>query len=272
LAAVPGITSADKPIGNNQTPNNVTFGRIGLGYLYTDFIPQVTYTTPSFKGLQFAASVMQPFDDPLAPSATGVVLNGHTGPAFQAKLAYTVPTHGRVKAKVWSNMMTQSETDATGAFFSQNDGPRVWGVDYGAKIDFHGLSLVGYGYNGWGLGTTALLFDGIGIDSDGNVDTRESQGWYGQLTYTAHRHTFGFSYGQSNLSLAGGDAAFLVDVVGNPIAAGVIRNNTAYVAQYRYAATKWDNLVAEWTHATAENQALVKGTSDSIAVGTIVFF
>jgi len=30
--------------------------------------------------------------------------------------------------------------------------------------------------------------------------------------------------------------------------------------------------VAEFTHATSENQARVKGNSDSLALGTIVFF
>ncbi|HYU45273.1 MAG TPA: porin [Terriglobales bacterium] len=259
------LLGAGSTNGNNQFPNNVTFGRIGVGYIYTDFLPQITYTTPSIGGLQAAASVIQPLDDPFDGFANG--FNGHTGPMFQAKLTFTAPTHGPVKAKFWGNMMTQQETTPTGAFqFGANDGPRAWGVDYGAKLDFHGLSLVGYGYNGWGLGTTALLFDGIGFNADGSIDTRPSQGWYGQLTYTAGKNTFGFSYGQSNLTQLSGDG--FVNVAGVPL----IRNNTAYMAQYRLAVTKWDNLVAEYTHATAENQFQVKGTSDSLAFGTIVFF
>ena len=248
---------------SNRFPNNVTFGRIGVGYVYTDFLPQISYTTPTMHGLQAAIGIMQPLDDPLAllgvqTGTFGAIdASGHGEPMIQAKLAYTVPTHGRIKAKVWSNMMTQDEKDP----FSSAS-LRAWGVDYGAKIDFHGLSLVGYGYNGWGLGQTALLFGGLGTNGAGNPDVRPSQGWYGQLTYTAHKNTFGFSYGQSNLSP--------VDDGGEDIAGtAAFRNNTSYVAQYRYAVTKWDNLVAEWSHTTSELQDGSKGNDDAISLGIV---
>ncbi len=41
-------------VGNNAAPSNTSLGRIGLGYLYTDWEPQITYTTPNFSG--FSAS------------------------------------------------------------------------------------------------------------------------------------------------------------------------------------------------------------------------
>ena len=61
-----GAGTPNDQAGNNQFPGNVTLGRIGGGYIYTDFIPQVTYTTPTFHGLQAAASVMQAYDDTIA--------------------------------------------------------------------------------------------------------------------------------------------------------------------------------------------------------------
>ena len=51
-----------------RNPGSVTLGRIGVGYVYTDFIPQITYTTPSFHGVQGAFGVFQAYDDPLASS------------------------------------------------------------------------------------------------------------------------------------------------------------------------------------------------------------
>ena len=39
----------------NVAPGNTSLGRIGVGYIYTDWIPQITYTTPNFSG--FSASV-----------------------------------------------------------------------------------------------------------------------------------------------------------------------------------------------------------------------
>jgi len=267
-------TPADQT-GANQFPGNVTLGRIGVGYVYTDFIPQVTYTTPSYKGFQGAFSVMQAYDDTLSElldqaAGLGYVLNGHGQPQFQGKLTYTYSGKGPVKFKVWSNFVTEKEEAPLGSTLANNgivqgNGVRATGVDYGFNAGWHGLSLVGYAYNGWGLGLGGLFLDGIGSSSTGAPTTRASQGWYAQLGYGWHKNFFGLSYGQSNLSPSGtSDFAYLSDLF--------VRNNTSYVAQYRYAVTKWDNLVGEYTHTTAESQARVKGDDDSIALGTIVFF
>jgi predicted porin len=260
--------------GGNANPNNVTFGRIGVGYVYTDFLPQITYTTPSGHGLQAAIGIIAPLDDPLAVlngpafgSAVGFSnLNGHGQPMIQGKLAYSAGHRG-VKAKFWGNAVTQSEEASVAiGTLKTGDSIRAIGVDYGTSLTFHGLNLVGYGYNGWGLGTTALLFGGVGLDSAGTgPEVRPSQGYYGQLTYTLHKATFGASYGQSNLSAANAtDAANMLGVM--------IRNNTSYIGQFRYAVTKWDNLVAEYDHTTSENRNRVKGADDGISLGTIVFF
>src|SRR5215472_15206261 len=51
---------------NNFAPGNTSLGRIGVGYIYADFIPQITYKSPTFfGGLTGWVSVMTP----LAPFA-----------------------------------------------------------------------------------------------------------------------------------------------------------------------------------------------------------
>ncbi len=272
------LLGAGTPFGNTN-PGNVTLGRIGVGYIYTDFMPQITYTTPSKHGLQAAIGIMSPLQDPIwglaiSGSANGS-LTGHGQPMIQGKLSYTAPTHGNVKVKFWSNVVTQSMEANNGDFegtLLPGDSIRATGVDYGAKLNFHGLELVGYGYNTWGVGILGLLWDGIGVNSaNDRPEVRPSQGWYGQLTYTAHKNTLGFSYGQSNLSAANStDLSFMQ--AGTYIGVPTVRNNTSYIAQYRYAVTKWDNLVAEWIHTTSENQNFVKANSDAFALGTIVFY
>ena len=42
------------PAGN-FAPGNTTLGRIGIGYIYTDFIPQITYKSPNFNGFTVTA-------------------------------------------------------------------------------------------------------------------------------------------------------------------------------------------------------------------------
>jgi hypothetical protein len=262
------LLGAGSPNGN-VGPGSVTLGRIGLGYIYTDFIPQITYTTPSARGLQAAFGVLEPFDDPLPNLVNSkTTLDGHGQPQFQVKLAYKVPSKGKVKTNFWVNGLTQSlEANYGNNFGGLKPGQSIRGagVDYGAKLSFHGLDLVGYGYNGKGIGTEALMFGAVALNNAGFATTRTSQGYYFQPTFTAHKATFGYSYGQSILKAASG-----VDAVS--IAGVLTRCESSHVAQFRYAATKWNNLVAEYTHTRSEAQGGAIATSDSVALGTIVFF
>jgi hypothetical protein len=280
-AGAPGLAAA----GNNS-PGNVTLGRIGVGYLYTDFLPQITYTTPSSHGLQGAFGVFQPYDDPiLSLSGLSSNLNGHGQPMFQGKVTYAYGK-GPVKAKFWSNFITEAEQANLGGVgnLPQGQSVRATGVDYGTKLSWHGLDLVAYGYNGWGLGTTGLLWDGIGTNLAGTGPTqRGSSGYYFQPSYSHKKFFFGYSYGQSILTAANAtDLSFLSSTAQS--LAG-LRANSAHMAQFRYAVTSWDNLVAEYVHTRSEVQtggAVITGgdatgpsnitTSDSIALGTIVFF
>ncbi len=55
-----------------------TLGRIGVGYVYADWIPQVTYTTPDFNGFTASIGAFTPLD------STGGI--------------YTTTTHHRQRA------------------------------------------------------------------------------------------------------------------------------------------------------------------------------
>jgi hypothetical protein len=186
---------------------------------------------------------------------------------IQGKLGYSTGKY-KVKAKFWSNFVTQSEEANLGGAANLKTGQsvRATGVDYGTKLTFHGLDLVAYGYNGWGLGTTGLLFGGIGETTHFNVTTRGSSGYYIQPGYTFHKAFFGYSYGQSVLTADNATDRALAE------SGPGVRVNSSHIAQFRYAVTKWDNLVAEWTHTRSEEQNGAVGTSDSVALGTIVFF
>src|SRR6266478_2427043 len=41
---------------------NTTLGRIGVGYIYTDWIPQISYASPNYGGFQYSAGVFQGMD------------------------------------------------------------------------------------------------------------------------------------------------------------------------------------------------------------------
>jgi hypothetical protein len=256
----------------NVGPGSVTLGRIGLGYIYTDFMPQISWTSPASHGVQVAAGVFAPLSDvvstTLALPVFSAPLTGHGQPQFQLKGTYTVPSKGMVKAKFWANFVTQSmeanpaDIVADPALtLTAGQSVRAKGVDYGTKLSFGAADLVFTGYNGSGIGTEGLLF----LATSPSGKARDSQGYYAQGTYTfVKKWTLGASYGQSNLSLAtAGETA---------ASQAITRYNASYVGQARYALSKWINLVGEFTHTRSESQARLFSTSDSFALGTIAFF
>lgn len=91
---------------------------------------------------------------------------------------------------------------------------------------------------------------------------RGSYGYYIQPTYTfVKKFTVGASYGLSHLSLAPGE----VDPT-------LLDNNASEIGGARYKLTDWVNLVAEYTHTHASAHSGTTDTSDSVAVGSILFF
>src|SRR5438105_3966428 len=97
-----GVGSGAGAIGGGNT----TLGRIGVGYIYTDWIPQITYTSPKYGAFQYSAGVFRGMDlfnfSGLAPSSTAP---GHHQPGLQAKGSYEWT--GTVGGKAWASALSQ---------------------------------------------------------------------------------------------------------------------------------------------------------------------
>ena len=244
--------------GGNIAPSNTSLGRIGLGYVYTDFIPQITYTSPSAYGLQGAFGVFTPLDA-VNFSGLSASLTAHDQPQFQAKLTYTTSDKHPAKLKLWTNAVTQAlESNSAPQVLPVGSGAQGTGIDYGGKLTYGGAGIVAYGYYGWGLGTTGLFFDAVAPSGL----KRNSDGYYFQGTYTfIQKLTFGASYGLSHLALAPGEV--------NP---DLLSNNSSEIGGVRYKLTNWVNLVGEYTHTRSNAYGGQVATSDAIAAGSILFF
>jgi len=237
------LLSSGTPAGN-AAPSNTTLGRIGIGYIYTDFQPQITYTTPKLGGFQASFGVFQP----LTTIGSGEI-NGT--PGFQAKLVYDFKAGG-VAGHLWVSGITQKH-DGVGGFPSYTGNA----IDVGAKFSVAGFTALGYYYTGSGVGTTGLFL----LSTAANGRKRDSDGFYGQATYTIGKFTLGGSYGESRLDLAPGEI--------NPI---LLRKNSSWVGQARYGLTSWVTLLGEYVHTKAEAQGINQATSNAAAAGAILFF
>jgi predicted porin len=291
------------PAGNLH-PGNTTLGRIGIGYIYTDFIPQITYKSPTWGGFTFWLSAMTPLDefnfsgDPLSGNMTG-----HDLPMGQAKIQYVGTWSPDVKLTLSSSGVVQKQqaeclaaTNAVG-FSSQcifagtgfntvapgsNSNVTAWAVDGFAMLDLWGFNFVAYGYTGKGVGTTGLFFDGV--DIFGNA--RDSSGGYFQAAYTfkggwllPNPLTVGGSWGVSHLETTGASNSFEIANCNASVTAPLntaqsclVRDNQSWIGFARYNLTDWVKLQAEYTHTTAENQIGIRNKDDALAVGTTFFW
>src|SRR5947207_8564455 len=84
---------------------NTTLGRIGVGYIYTDWIPQISYTSPKYGAFQYSAGVFQGMDIVAAGAATSASLTEHEQPGLQAKGSYEWT--GTVAGKAWVSALSQ---------------------------------------------------------------------------------------------------------------------------------------------------------------------
>jgi len=81
------IFGAGTPQGN-WGPGNTTLGRIGIGYIYADFMPQISWMSPDWNGFTITAGIFTPLNDVniagLGNSSIGVqsagLIDGIAGP------------------------------------------------------------------------------------------------------------------------------------------------------------------------------------------------
>jgi hypothetical protein len=233
--------------GGNVAPGNTTLGRIGVGYIYTDFQPQITYTSPNLGGFQASAGVFQPLSSLSGPAQE------NSQPGFQGKVTYD-GKFGGVAARLWAGGVTQRHNEITGTSYTGQ------GLDFGGKVTAGPIAVVGYYYTAKGLGTTVLNLN----DTDGFGNPRKSDGFYVQALATFGKIAVGGSYGESSLHYA--NAA---DAQANP---NLVDTNSSYVGQVRYALTSWVTLLGEYTHSKAEAHSGNEASSDALALGGILFF
>ena len=239
------------PPGGNVAPANTSLGRIGSGYIYTDFQPQITYSTPNLGGFQASVGVFQPLQSLSAPAQT------NTAPGFQGKVTYD-QTFGDVAMRLWASGVTQRhETigEGTGGLVSYTGR----GMDLGGKFTVGPFTAVGNWYTAKGLGTTVLNL----LDTDALGNPRGSDGFYVQGLATFGKFSVGGSYGESNLDLTANEIA-----LGNEL----VRKNSSYIGQLRYGLTSWVTLLAEFTKAKSEAHNGNEADSESVAAGAILFF
>ena len=250
--------------GGNRAPSNTALGRIGFGYVYADFLPQLTYTTPDYHGLTGTVGIFQPLVEQALAAPLSGSLSQHDTPQFQGRIKYIGDVAQGTKLTAWVDGITQEQkASRTGDALPGGQSTQASAVDGGAKIDIGALSLVGYGYYGDGLGTTALFTDGV--DPFGNK--RESYGGYGQVAYSfTPKLTLAGSYGVSYLQ------GTTYDFTNFAVQGALVRKNESYLGAVRYKVTSWLYLQGEYVHSVSTSQNGNLAEANTISAGTFLSF
>jgi predicted porin len=233
-------------VGANAAPANTSLGSIGLGYIYTDWLAQIDYTTPDFNGLKFTIGIF----DPLEPFGLAAAPPGPTpksSPGFHGKVAYTL---GDLYLSAAFLSQKQKAVTSAGDFDST-------AFDIGGKYKAGPVEVMGYYYNGSGVGTTALFYDA----SDGLGNERDSDGFLAQVTYTINKTKLGLNYGESNLDLASGEV--------NPI---LVQKNSKYTFGVYHKLTDNLTLLGEVTNTTSEAQNGAENEAQAFNIGAFLAF
>jgi predicted porin len=230
-------------------PTNTTLGSIGLGYIYTDWLAQIDYTTPDFWGAKATVGIFDPLNTLTQTPAS------KKAPGIHAKLAYTLGS-----LYLSASGLYQQQRNTAPLVPGYNPDYTSWAFDAGGKYDWGGLEVLGWYYDGKGVGTTGLFVN----SDDGLGHPRNSDGYLVQVTYKYIDTKFGINYGQSNLRPVGGDTGLVrADLVGKnaKVTFGVYHDLTANLI-----------LLVEFTRIESQNQAHQENTSRNVNIGAFLKF
>lgn len=248
--------------GTGGGGRGTALGRIGFGYLYTDFRGQISYSTPGGKPASFTIGIFE-------PTRIGVY-NITKTPRLEAEFNYVSP--GTTKVQFFASGMVQN-AEAAARQPNGKDNLTAAGVAGGLAIDIQGFKILGSGFYAKGLGSVFqgdVSSDGtnsnvLGVDASG--EGRKTYGYIGQITWTPRNSkvTLGASYGENRAKLTATE-----NTTNSP---DILKYNRSIVGMFSYQWTKALRWVTEYTHSEAKNHlGDAKDKSDQFGTGFMLFY
>jgi hypothetical protein len=176
-------------LGGGADTGNATGGRIGTGYVYANFNPQVKFSSNDYNGLAFKVALINPEEPQDAAIETD-------SPRFEAQINYTTEFDAG-SISLWTGFLQQNVSVSGATSFDYD----LQGVDVGTKVNLGDFSLA-LSYTD----TTGIGADGLygGRINDADVDATQ---WYVEAYYTFDQTTVGYSYGEGHQDSRAADAS-----------------------------------------------------------------
>ncbi|MGR8947371.1 MAG: porin [Gammaproteobacteria bacterium] len=249
-------------VGSSQVQNgSVAAGRIGRGYTYPNFNARFSYKTPNMNGFQAEIGVYDPSTEQTA--AIGILDETDT-PRFEGEVSYTTAFSGG-SFQVWVDGLWQDiESSATGATADV----QVTGYGVGANMKLNGFDVVGYYYNGEGLGRSLQFLGGTRCNAGGTTcQENDADGYYVQGTYTFNGKTkIGASYGESS------EDGFSANTASGLASTSGVDLSMLTVGVY-HDINSWLRVIAEYSHLENDfGNTSNDPEADTFSVGSFLFW
>jgi hypothetical protein len=221
-----------------SNPGHTSLGGLGYGYVYTDRLAQMNYSTPNWSGFQGTLGIFQGFDGNGARSADQ--------PGFHAKAGYS--WEGAVKGSVSATYLTQ------GVYTDAGTDENIKGYDVFVKVSIADIGLVGYYFGAEGMSSLAiggLVFPGFDA---GTGDPEEVDGYMLQATYTIGKARLGINWSSS-------EQEEVVEVENEKLTLGVYYNLTPALT-----------LLVEYSDQESELEGVGTDEAQNYTLGAILFF
>jgi len=235
-----------------------TLGHIGYGYLYTNFGPQIRYTTPDMAGVKVALEVAEPYKISADTGKTN-------SPRVEAEISYATVFGGGASVQAWLSGLYQTAPRSDTAVARPGKANESIGGAYGVGVGFSGLNLLASGYGGKGLGmVSAQDGDFLGSTStDANGKERLHWGYLLQATYQLNpSFKIGANYGQSRQEKNDNE----------PAGPAIMKNQESAVLMLTYNLNKFTQFVAEYIYAQNTWMDGAKQHSNQFALGTMFYW
>jgi hypothetical protein len=257
-------------VGVGGGGRGTALGRIGYGYLYTDFRPQLTYTSPSGRPASISIGLFEPIG--AAPYETIEL------PRVEAEFNYNSKFGENSNVKIFVNGAAQTaKSGPTGSTNSLGSA----GGGAGVSIDVSGFAITGSGFFAKGMGSlfmgdaccavdattgadnARISSDGVDVAGDG----RNSFGYIGQIVYSSATSKFGIggSFGENRLKRTDADKA------ADGTDAEILKRR-AIIGQLTYKWSKSLRWVAEYGHIDNYTDGAKTSKSDQGSLGMMLFF
>lgn len=262
---------------------NTTLGHIGYGYLYTNFGPQIRYTTPEVSGTKVAVSIGEPYKISADTAKTN-------SPRIEAEIAYAKTVDGTAVQAWLSGLYQSSERANAGVTTPAHVGivggvPAVIpaststvaragqnntsiGAAYGVSAALkNGLGLMASGYAGKGLGMVSVQ-DGDFLESTSTDAAGKERTHWGFLAQATYKLTpavvVGVNYGQSRQEESDNDKT--VTTISQ------IKNQEAATTSVTYAFNSFTKFTGEVTFAKNTWHDGATQKSSQFALGSTFFW